>query len=65
MTTTLEEIQEGLARLARQLKYGCGDGSCQVQTPRGMHTNGGCRCHPRDVSQTLLDLGRRPWPRAS
>lgn len=24
--------------------YGCGDGGCIVQKPRGMHTNGGCDC---------------------
>lgn len=23
---------------------GCGDSSCIFRKPRGMHTNGGCRC---------------------
>lgn len=23
---------------------GCGDGGCLVMPPKGMHTNGGCRC---------------------
>lgn len=23
---------------------GCGDSSCVVRKPEGMHTNGGCRC---------------------
>lgn len=23
---------------------GCSDGYCQVVRPKGMHTNGGCRC---------------------
>ncbi len=25
-------------------KIGCLDGGCYIQAPRGMHTNGGCRC---------------------
>lgn len=23
----------------------CGDGGCVIVRPKGMHTNGGCRCH--------------------
>lgn len=23
---------------------GCGDGNCIIHRPKGMHTNGGCRC---------------------
>ena len=28
---------------------GCGDHSCVVRRPRGMGTNGGCRCLPREL----------------
>jgi len=24
--------------------YGCMDGACIIQRPKGMHTNGGCKC---------------------
>lgn len=27
---------------------GCSDGDCKVLPPRGMHTNGGCRCLRND-----------------
>lgn len=30
---------------------GCTDGGCLIRTPRGMHTNSGCRCH-RDSVKT-------------
>ncbi|MBU9262014.1 hypothetical protein [Burkholderia multivorans] len=23
----------------------CGDGGCVIRKPKGMHTNGGCRCY--------------------
>lgn len=32
---------------------GCGDTSCEVRTPSGMATNGGCRCDPREVRWAL------------
>jgi hypothetical protein len=28
---------------------GCGDGSCGIERPVGMHTNGGCRCYRDSV----------------
>jgi hypothetical protein len=28
---------------------GCGDNSCEVRKPRGMATNGGCRCEEREL----------------
>ncbi len=34
-----EHLQKTLAGLV-----GCGDGNCLVDKPKGMHTNGGCRC---------------------
>lgn len=30
--------------MANEEYLGCGDGGCVVERPKGMHTNGGCRC---------------------
>ena len=30
--------------MANDEYLGCGDGGCVVERPKGMHTNGGCRC---------------------
>jgi hypothetical protein len=38
----LAAFDEDLARIG-----GCTDGGCVIVKPRGMHTNGGCKC-PRD-----------------
>jgi len=36
---------------------GCGDGNCVVLRPKGMHTNGGCRCHEdRMKSRRVMSL---------
>lgn len=32
---------------------GCGDGSCVVRPPQGMHTNGGCRCDERMLRRAV------------
>lgn len=32
---------------------GCGDNSCQVAQPKGMATNGGCRCDERTLRRAL------------
>lgn len=45
MTRPLAEIEAELRRL------GCMDGGCSVLHPKGMHTNGGCRC-VRDMLAT-------------
>lgn len=39
-----------IERLAETLTAigGCSDGDCKVIPPRGMHTNGGCKCFYRD-----------------
>lgn len=34
---------------ARLRELGCGDNSCWIAAPKGMATNGGCRCFPRGV----------------
>lgn len=38
---------------------GCGDGSCIVARPTGMHTNGGCRCDERRLRQAAMWWRRR------
>ena len=53
---TLEEFQAEMEKLNRWAQHGCSDGGCAIEPPRGMHTNGGCRCTPRDFSETLLHL---------
>ena len=35
----LEQYDQGCAAIG-----GCSDGYCVIQRPKGMHTNGGCRC---------------------
>lgn len=38
---------------------GCGDNSCVVQTPKGMATNGGCRCDERKLRSAVRILKAR------
>lgn len=38
---------------------GCGDNSCEVARPRGMATNGGCHCDPREVRRALRFYKRK------
>lgn len=33
---------------------GCGDSGCIVQDPKGMHTNGGCRCEPHKLRMAVI-----------
>lgn len=33
---------------------GCGDNSCLIEKPRGMATNGGCRCEPRALRLAVM-----------
>lgn len=35
---------------------GCGDHSCIVAPPKGMGTNGGCRCDHRDLRRAVMAL---------
>ncbi len=32
---------------------GCGDSSCIIVTPRGQHTNGGCRCDEQRLRRAV------------
>lgn len=45
----LAEMDEYLARVGS-----CGDGGCIVVKPKGMHTNGGCRCSRNSTTMTRL-----------
>lgn len=38
---------------------GCGDGSCIVARPTGMHTNGGCRCEGFELRRAVMYWRRR------
>ncbi len=67
---SLTDFQAEMERLNRWAQHGCTDGGCQIEKPKGMHTNGGCRCNPREFAEYLLWLacevekhGRyRRWP---
>jgi hypothetical protein len=59
-----EQLRMLVASLQRQLDErrrdpgdlpvnGCGDNSCEVRAPRGMATNGGCRCEERELRWAL------------
>lgn len=52
----LSDFRNEIEQLYNELRFGCGDGGCTIKQPTGMHTNGGCRCKPRDFSRTLLWL---------
>jgi hypothetical protein len=39
---------------------GCSDGHCVVKKPKGMHTNGGCKCSTdRYKAQRMMRAGQR------
>ena len=38
---------------------GCGDNSCEVEKPKGMATNGGCRCDEGTLRRALHYYKRR------
>jgi hypothetical protein len=53
---SLKDFQAEMAKLNGWAQHGCSDGGCQIEKPKGMHTNGGCRCNPRKFSEYLLWL---------
>jgi hypothetical protein len=68
---SLKDFQDHVAKLNEWAQHGCRNGGCQIEQPQGMHTNGGCRCLPKDFAEHLLWLacevekhGRKYWPRA-
>lgn len=44
-----------------QLKRGCSDGGCCIAPKNrgGQHTNGGCRCRPRDFARDFAEVARQ------
>lgn len=50
-----EEVKSLMKQLGDLAATGCGNGSCQIKKPTGMHTNGGCRCY-REVAELSLRL---------
>jgi len=59
--TDAHEIARGLAELDEYLAAigTCGDGGCIVLKPKGMHTNGGCRCSRSAFTMQRLAYGHR------
>lgn len=53
---TLESFQQEMDKLHTWSKQGCLDGNCQIEKPKGMHTNASCNCNPREFAEHLLWL---------
>ena len=51
MNTALEELRKAAAFYDDMMNRlgGCSDGGCVIKRPKGMHTNGGCRCPANKV----------------
>ena len=50
---TKAEILERYHEIQEKLGGGCSDGYCVIKKPKGMHTNGGCRCLYRGNDEHL------------
>jgi hypothetical protein len=50
------ELAVEVERVSYRLRFGCGNGGCQIKEPTGMHTNAGCDCSPLTFSRRLLAL---------
>ncbi len=56
-----DEIQKAIQRYDAAMAQigGCGDGGCLVETRKGQHTNGGCRCwSDRMKAQRVMAHGK-------
>lgn len=70
---SLQAFQLEIEKLYKWAHHGCSDGGCQIEVNKGMHTNGGCQCNPRNFAEHLLWLaceaekhGRKiKWPTTS
>ena len=49
----LDDLELGLAERLQEIG-GCSDGYCIIYRPRGMHTNGGCRCNTEKYKMTKV-----------
>lgn len=54
--TLRQAIEDILVKHTADLERmgGCGDSSCRFVRPKGMCTNGGCRCHRSDQRANLI-----------
>lgn len=52
--TMSETVAAAIAELDRHLDAigGCTDGYCIIRKPKGMHTNGGCKCSGNRMKMT-------------
>lgn len=53
---TLDDLRKSLTRLQIQLKHGCGNHNCCINTPKGQGTNAICKCYPEDIAKQLKRL---------
>lgn len=53
---TIDDTVEHLQHLLGKLLYGCMDGACCIEKPKGQHTNGGCQCYPKTIVRDLKRL---------
>lgn len=58
----VEEVARAMAEYDAVADHvgSCGDGGCVVKRPKGMHTNGGCRCSSdKYKAQRMMSAGLR------
>lgn len=51
-TSLLSDLED----ICKRLKYGCGNGGCRINPPKGQQTNMICQCRPTAFSKWLLTL---------
>ncbi len=52
----IQEAVEILQQINRRMIEGCGNHGCIIKQPRGMATDGPCRCSSRYIARELGDL---------
>lgn len=58
LSDALAEYDKVRDHVAEQV--GCFDGGCLVKRPKGMHTNGGCKCSKNSLAaQRMMYAGQR------
>lgn len=58
LSDALAEYDKVRDHVAEQV--GCFDGGCLVKRPKGMHTNGGCKCSKNSIAaQRMMYAGQR------
>lgn len=60
-TAEIRDLLNRYTDAQKAMRDGCGDGNCVVKKPRGMHTNGGCRCLYRPDHLTAQRAGHIMW----